>query len=51
MVNQHPLQSNPDQKKLLDKWKYQISMRQRNENLMVSLGQHNRVGISPLSSY
>lgn len=54
MINQHQLQSNLDQKKLLDKQKYQLGMKQRNENLMVSLGhlnQHNREEISLLSSY
>jgi len=54
MFNQHQLQSNPDQKKLLDTQKHHLSVKERNENLMVSLGhlnQHNREEISLLSSY
>lgn len=45
MFNQYQLQPNLDKKKMLDKQKYPLSIKQRNQNLMVSLGylnQHNR---------
>lgn len=48
MFNQYQLQPKLDQKKMLDKQKNPLSIKQRNQNLMVSLGylnQHSREGI------